>query len=338
MVAVKTDQKADRRLAFDTVIIDEAARANPLDLFIPMSLARRKIILVGDHRQLPHSLEPDVENELDRHSSKETAEVFRTSLFERLFGQMKRFEKEDGISRTVTLDTQYRMHPILGQFVSETFYERHGDPKIASGRDAAALAHSIAPYAPAVAAWVDIPVGLGAERGDTSKCRPQEAEWIAKELQRLTSVIRDCSFGVITFYSEQERELWRALAKRGLAEEGEDGGYRPSARCQPFVSSEGKLVEPLRVGTVDAFQGKEFDVVFLSMTRSNTIPADEVHSRQKYGHLMLENRLCVAMSRQKRLLVVVGDSTMLRAANAEASIRSLVAFRKLCEGTNGICL
>jgi superfamily I DNA and/or RNA helicase len=230
------------------------------------------------------------------------------------------------------------MHPLLGQFVSQTFYEHHGDPQIVTGKDPATLGHTLAPYAPAVAGWVDIPLSQGGEEGRISKSRAGEAEWIASELQRLMTATDEYSFGVITFYADQERELWRALARKGLAEEKEDGGYRPSARCQPFVNSDGKLVEPLRVGTVDAFQGKEFDVVFLSMTRSNAIPEDEAHARRKYGHLMLENRLCVAMSRQKRLLVVVGDLGMVRAANAESSIRSLVAFRRFCEGPNGICL
>jgi len=49
---------------FESVIVDEAARANPLDLFIPLSMARRRVVLVGDHRQLPHLLEPDVERQL----------------------------------------------------------------------------------------------------------------------------------------------------------------------------------------------------------------------------------------------------------------------------------
>lgn len=48
-------------ITFDTVVIDEAARANPLDLFVPMAMATRRIVLVGDDRQLPHLLEPDIE-------------------------------------------------------------------------------------------------------------------------------------------------------------------------------------------------------------------------------------------------------------------------------------
>ncbi|MGB2714762.1 MAG: AAA domain-containing protein [Vicinamibacterales bacterium] len=61
--------------------------------------------------------------------------------------------------------------------------------------------------------------------------------------------------------------------------------------------SDGAREERLRVGTVDAFQGKEFDVVILSATRSNLLPAiSEEDRREKYGHLMLANRLCVAMA------------------------------------------
>ena len=93
------------------------------------------------------------------------------------------------------------------------------------------------------------------------------------------------------------------------------------------------------MGTVDAFQGKEFDVVLLSMTRSNDLAADQPKLlRRKYGHLMLENRLCVAMSRQKRLLIVVGDGGMLIGEQAAQAVPGLVRFLKLCEGDHGVRL
>jgi hypothetical protein len=62
---------------------------------------------------------------------------------------------------------------------------------------------------------------------------------------------------------------------------------------------------------------------------------DEITRRRRYGFLLLENRLCVAMSRQHRLLIVVGDPGMATGPDAEASVPSLVAFRKLCEGPGG---
>jgi hypothetical protein len=72
------------------------------------------------------------------------------------------------------------------------------------------------------------------------------------------------------------------------------------------------------------------------MTRSNNIDAtDEKSLYRKYGHLMLENRLCVAMSRQQRLLIVVGDSSMLEPKAAVNAISGLVRFRELCGGKYG---
>ena len=83
----------------------------------------------------------------------------------------------------------------------------------------------------------------------------------------------------------------------------------------------------------------EFDVVYLSMVRSNDTEVDvNVESpdtvkqlQRKYGFLMYENRLCVAMSRQKRALICVGDSTMLKGAQAVKAVAPLVEYYKLCK-------
>ena len=114
-------------VAFETVVVDEAARASPPDLLIPMSLAKTRIILVGDHRQLPHMLEPEIEKEMEGEESEFPQEILKQSLFERLFKEMQLREKNDGIKRTVTLDVQFRMHPILGAFISNNFYKQYGE-------------------------------------------------------------------------------------------------------------------------------------------------------------------------------------------------------------------
>jgi superfamily I DNA and/or RNA helicase len=330
-------RKGDNNV-FDTVVVDEAARANPLDLFIPMSLAERRIILVGDHRQLPHILDHEIESDLDSDVTEKTQEMLRTSLFQRLFAQLRQRERADGIKRTVTLDVQYRMHPVLGQFVGDTFYGPHGEG-FTSGRPATDFTHSLAPYEGAVAAWVDVPLGRGAEHRGQSKSRRVEAKWIAREAHRLMSDRPDLSVGVITFYSAQVNELMRQMEALGMTEHLDDGGYRIHESWKTTRDEGGVLKERLRVGTVDAFQGKEFDVVLLSMTRSNDIAADQPKLlRRKYGHLMLENRLCVAMSRQQRLLIVVGDSGMLKGEQAAKAVPGLVRFMELCGGEHGVQL
>ena len=140
------------------------------------------------------------------------------------------------------------------------------------------------------------------------------------------------SVGVITFYAAQRDKILSSMCEAGLTERDDEGGFR--IRDEWRRTSDGR--ERLRVGTVDAFQGKEFDVVFLSLTRSNRVPVkDEAMRRRRYGFLLLENRLCVAMSRQHRLLVVVGDPAMVASPESESSVPGLNAFRRLCEGPDG---
>lgn len=325
----------DQRMVFKDVVIDEAARANPLDLLVPMALAERRIVLVGDHRQLPHILEPDVEREIERSVQQETRDQLKKSLFERLFTDLRNRESRDGIKRTVTLNLQFRMHPVLGKFVSDTFYAPYGED-FESVKNVGQFDHGLASYQGKVAAWVDIPISEGRETGGRTKRRNAEARWIAAEVRRLALERPDLSFGVITFYSGQRDALMRALVELGLAESGEGGAFEIR---DAWRETTGTRKERLRVGTVDAFQGKEFDVVLLSITRSNEIePRDQKALRQKFGHLMLENRLCVAMSRQQRLLIGVGDAGMFKGDAAEEAVTGLVRFYKLCGGAHGIRL
>lgn len=336
-------------LEYDTVIVDEAARANPLDLFIPMTQAKRRIILVGDHRQLPQlvdrKLERRLSEELDSSEDDGTLrkwfrEKIKESLFEHLRDVLADREREDGFPYAVSLDTQYRMHPRLGQFISENFYEDSEDGvEIKSPRPAEEFAHQLPGLEHKIAAWIDVPHSSGGEQSrGTSKARRVEAKRLVEHLARLIDCpeAKELSFGVITYYAGQREVLWQEMEKKGLASKTDDGDYEIAEEYR-FLDKDGHREERLRVGTVDAFQGREFDVVFLSMVRSNKDGDQSVRDkRRKYGHLMSPNRMNVSMSRQKRLLIVVGDSGMLEADNARAAIEPLVHFyENLCEGPQG---
>lgn len=320
---------------FRTVIVDEAARANPLDLLIPMSLAERRVILVGDHRQLPHLLETNIERELEQDTKQATRDALRLSLFEKLFTELRKREKDDGVTRTVTLNQQYRMHPLLGAFVSQQFYEPHGEG-FESARNEDEFAHDVSlgngpSLEGKVGAWVDVPLVDGPESPGRSKRRPVEAARVAEEVHSVVRQHSDLSVGVITFYAGQRDEILSSMLGVGLTEHDDDG-LRVGHEWRH--TADGR--ERLRVGTVDAFQGKEFDIVFLSLTRSNSVRGEnDAAMRRRYGFLMLENRLCVALSRQQRLLVVVGDAAMFKGAAAESAVPALVAFQELCEGPHG---
>ena len=101
--------------------------------------------------------------------------------------------------------------------------------------------------------------------------------------------------------------------------------------------------ERFRVGTVDAFQGKEFDIVLLSVVRSNRQPmpaendadAFEAAANRKYGHLRLSNRMNVAMSRQRSLLIAIGDKAMAESPGSDKAVPAMHAFLELCKGGHG---
>lgn len=60
----------------------------------------------------------------------------------------------------------------------------------------------------------------------------------------------------------------------------------------------------VEISTVDSFQGREKEIIILSMVRSN--------HKHEVGFLKELKRLNVAVSRAKRLLVAVGDSVTLQ--------------------------
>lgn len=315
--------KGDRS-EYKNVIIDEAARANPLDLLVPASKAVDRIILVGDHRQLPHIVEEEILDKIEDEKPKgEKLEDLEESIFERLYKNLKAMEEKDGIKRVVTLDSQFRMHPVLGNFVSENFYENTDGVKIHSPRGAEQFTHEVPGLENKACVWLDVPYDRGREGNGKSKSRRVEAEQIAKHIKSIidSPKTQNLSFGIITFYRKQVDIIMEALSKYGITElDPETNRYKIVAKYK-FIGEKEKLL----IGTVDAFQGKEFDVVYLSIVRSNK----KKNLSGKYGHLIVPNRLCVSMSRQKKLLIAVGDSQMFIGKMA-GKVEQLTNFYQMC--------
>ena len=340
---------------YETVIVDEAARVSPMDLMIPLAQGRRRIILVGDHRQLPHIYNEEVLESIDISKMEDLdMDNIKKSMFEYLLGKAKKLEEQDHIPRTIVLDAQYRMHPMLGNFINETFYQPHNESF------ASPLAESF--YKQGLydkpLLWVDMPNEKGPERKEgTSRARDCEARYIVELIKKhiKSSAGEALSYGVISFYSEQVR-----LIKRLLKADEELKEYQDK-------------VKEIRVGSVDAFQGMEFDVIYLSVVRTNKkdpmytdpelkkqVPVDfsvlnqneidlkndkralkkyrdykEQVGLQNYGFLISENRLCVSLSRQKKLLIVVGDRNIFSTGKwdklAEVCVPGMWKLLKLCE-------
>lgn len=336
---------------YETVIVDEAARVSPADLMIPLAQAKKRIILVGDHRQLPHIYDEEVFESMKENGESVDMNNIKKSMFEYLLEKAKKLEKIDNVPRTIVLDAQYRMHPMLGEFVDEVFYKPHNE-HFSSPLPATNYTQYISKKTLPIE-WYDFPEKYGSERKKgTSRVRDCEADFIVSKIQEYLSSEegKNLSYGVITFYSEQVKNIKRKL-KNQL---GDDANK-------------------VRVGSVDAFQGMEFDVIFLSIVRSNG-DAPKVKSKrgekpqeiqfnllemdvsqldkegatykewetyrdkagmQNYGFLISENRLCVSLSRQKKLLIVVGNTDMFKSGEwgrlAAVCVPGMKKLYELCK-------
>lgn len=295
---------------YDYVIIDEAARPTALDLLVA-AVQGKRVVLVGDQNQLGAMTDEDILKILqsDEDDGDETPEehddaivALRESFFEWLLKPLKQIERQDGIRRFAMLNEQYRMHPVLGEFISRQFYKG----ELSSPRPANVFSHNLSGTGGHPAIWLDVRIGACKPDG-TSFSRASEADAILEKIVEWNDF--HGTIGVISFYKAQADCIQDRLTE--------------------FF--DGKLPDKIQVGTVDAFQGREFDIVFLSVVR---IPAG-ARGNHPFGHLESSNRLNVAMSRQKRLLVVVGHSGLLDLPDAKDKIPALVEFKKLCDRLAG---
>ncbi|ANQ07798.1 Uncharacterized protein PCOAH_00022470 [Plasmodium coatneyi] len=93
--------------SFDAVIIDEASQSVELDILIPLSFSCKKIILVGDPKQLSATV----------FSLFAKRRKYARSLFERLQKKHKMNKSKYNL-----LSIQYRMHPDISHFPNKYYY------------------------------------------------------------------------------------------------------------------------------------------------------------------------------------------------------------------------
>lgn len=257
---------------FDWVIIDEAGKATPPEILVPICLGR-KIVLVGDHKQLP----PVVDEALLKLQKKEQMNLQREDLELSLFEYLERNLNENCKS---VLNEQYRMNPVIGDLISNLFYE--GKLISKTSKEEKTIPIKIYQNKPLV--WLSTALRLD-----------------RKEEPIADSFRNTCEAKIIF---EQLLKIDEELGELKLKKETAIiAGYR-SQRDKIIRLYESKYKDKLHnmkieINTVDAFQGRETDIVFYSVVRSN--------ENGNLGFLKDVRRLNVAFSRAKELLVVVGD-------------------------------
>lgn len=311
---------------FDIVIMDEASKATPPELVLPLTFGK-KVVIIGDHKQLPPMLdEKEFSEALESIGAKKliedwTSKDYSTSQFEKLFRNAPK-------SIVTSLDTQFRMHEQIMNCISQ-FYEDQDELEngllcgikkemdIPNFANKASRWHGLS-VSPLIspnnhAIWIN--VDSDEKKVGTSYENPSEVEAIHIVLHALTRSVgfssymdncikeEDREIGIITYYMPQMQAIKSSIYK--------DLNKHQLRNFEHFKNiNEYQL--PFRINTVDRFQGMERNIVIISTVRSNkqvTMDQNKVRIRNNtsLGFAKEFQRINVGFSRAKRLLIVIGN-------------------------------
>ena len=205
-------------------------------------------------------------------SREAAAEGFQLSLFERLMLQHQHLHRQ--------LTIQYRMHQDIMAFSSREFYH---DTLVAAPEVSehllGQLGHVQEEHLTMTPVEFYDTAGAGFDEekepdGD-SRRNPREAQLVELKVRSLLAAgLTPHDVAVIAPYAAQARLLRQNLA-----------------------------IENLEIDTVDGFQGREKEVIIITLVRSN------LHG--VIGFLSDDRRMNVALTRARRKLLVIGDSATL---------------------------
>lgn len=271
------DSYRDRGMVFDLVIVDEAGRAFLSELSVSLNKAK-KIILVGDHKQLAPVVKEEIEPFL--YQVKITKEQAKESFFGRFYERMQESNKENLYH---FLNTNYRSHCDICRLYSETFYEDKLHTPSFLRRE-----HNLDLYSSSV-----ILLSTSQLKNKEAKQDENEFGWynlchidiIKKELEKIQKELKEKRYkkniGIITPYRLQAKKLKKALS----------GAIN------------------VDIGTVDSFQGSDRDIIIYDSVRSG--------EDKNIKFISDEKRLNVSLSRAKELLIIVGDTDFLYSATTQ---------------------
>lgn len=270
--------KGTQTVQYDICIIDEASKATPPEILIPL-IKSKKWIVVGDPKQLPPFFEQIGETLRSRYNEQE----IKATVLDRLVHAKQGLPKE--CKRR--LKNQYRMITPIGNLISNCFYDGQLNSPISTH------GLNLLPSFRHAVTWfstVDNPERYE-RRAKSSFDNILEANITVTMLDRLQfqakSQKKTISVAVIAGYLGQVKLLTNVITKR-------KSNYENLS---------------IEINSVDAFQGRQSDVCIYSVTRSN--------QRGALGFLKEKPRLNVALSRGKSALIIIGDHLFCKQVGGE---------------------
>ena len=251
---------------FDVVIVEEASMAVLPTLFFAACLGHDKTVMVGDPCQLPSIVQSDADY---------VRKVMGRTIFEVTVPEPERSPF------VALLDVQYRMHPLIGGLVSDSFY----GGKLTHAANALECA-TIAGFEPFPGSPLVVLDTMGrsvCRKSANGSSRVNDETAHACTDMALKAVRSGAlSVAIITPYAEQARAI-RALLK-----------------------ADGANDERIECSTVHRFQGQERDVIILDTVDAEPM-APGVLLSERGPHSSAQKLINVAISRARGKMVIVAD-------------------------------
>jgi serine/threonine protein kinase len=293
---------------FDYVIMDESGKATTAEALVPIILGKN-LVFVGDHRQLRPMLTKtrEVESWLREKYKKEAdglegwEDYFnRPSLFEQIITNIDSDYKAQLTECRRSSKEQVKL-------TSECFYESEDDEPIEPVERGQDKEHNLPLSIDNSIIFVDLGSHYKNEKENDSSYNTKSVEVILELLELLNKCnkVKDYSFGVITGYTSQYRRLRNKIKGKELGN----------------IRIWNKTEDKFTVSVIDRFQGLERDIVIVDLVKSG--------AGLNLGFLETPNRINVALSRQKRLLIIVGDYSGI--INAKTRNEEKVALQRYLE-------
>ena len=261
---------------FRTIVIDEAAQALEPATWIPI-LKASKVILAGDPFQLPPTVKSRAANQAG----------LNITLIEKCLSI---------VPDVHLLNTQYRMHNAIMGFSNQWFYSGAlRSAEIAAERRLLSVIGSELTYFEPI-------VFIDTAGCDFEENTHKDSIWAKSKYNHGEMlVIREHFLKMKALFSEQFQPDTAIISPYKEQVVRFEQMFLEEKELAPFVEN---AINPIvTINTIDGFQGQERDIVYLSLVRSN--PKSEI------GFLSDFRRMNVAMTRARKLLVVVGDSATI---------------------------
>jgi ATP-dependent RNA/DNA helicase IGHMBP2 len=272
--------KIIKKCNFDSIFVDEASQALEPLCYLPIILQpSQRIIFVGDPNQLPPTI-----------YSKKNNNGLKITFLEKLL-----FKFKDDPLKAGFLNIQYRMNDQILGFPNQEFYNNLLISDV-SNKNHSIGKDKIDPNIHIL--FIDT---VGADfietkaENEQSIYNEQEGKLIFKIFSDYYSKGNSLTFGILSPYKAQVNFL------------------------EELFSKNESLLSSIEINTIDSFQGREKDCIFISLTRSNDF--------SEIGFLSDLKRMNVAMTRAKKELIIIGDSETLS---------SNIFFSKLIEHINNL--